>query len=58
MVSDAWVNGKQIIADGKVRTIDVDNLRQELFNHSQWDTQRQSQTVAQIEAHYRLVMGL
>ncbi|PLZ95037.1 amidohydrolase [Fischerella thermalis CCMEE 5268] len=58
VVSDAWVNGKQIIADGKVRTIDVDNLRQELFNHSQWDTQRQSQTVAQIEAHYRLVMGL
>jgi cytosine/adenosine deaminase-related metal-dependent hydrolase len=58
VVSDAWVNGKQIIADGQVTTIDVDNLRQELFNHSQWDTQRQSQTVAQIEAHYRLVMGL
>ncbi len=58
VVNSAWVNGKQIVAEGKVTTIDVDKLRQELFNHSQWDTQRQSQTVAQIEAHYRLVMGL
>jgi cytosine/adenosine deaminase-related metal-dependent hydrolase len=58
VVDSVWVNGKQIVADGKVTTIDVSNLRQELFNHSQWHTQRQSQTVAQIEAHYRLVMGL
>ncbi|BAZ65821.1 amidohydrolase [Fischerella sp. NIES-4106] len=58
VVNSAWVNGKQIVADGKVTTIDVEKLQQELFNHSQWDTQRQSQTVAQIEAHYRLVMGL
>ncbi|MFB2771718.1 amidohydrolase [Pelatocladus sp. BLCC-F211] len=58
VVNSAWVNGKQIVAEGKVTTIDVDKLRQELFHHSQWDTQRQSQTVAQIEAHYRLVMGL
>ncbi|TFI51279.1 amidohydrolase [Mastigocladus laminosus UU774] len=58
VVNSAWVNGKQIVAEGKVTTIDVDKLRQELFHHSQWDTQRQSQTVAQIEPHYRLVMGL
>ncbi|MGI8504937.1 MAG: amidohydrolase [Hassallia sp.] len=58
VVNSVWVNGKQIVADGKVKTIDVDNLRQELFNHSQWQTTRKSQTVAQIEAHYRTVMGL
>jgi 5-methylthioadenosine/S-adenosylhomocysteine deaminase len=58
VVDSVWVNGKQIVADGKVKTIDVDNLRQELFNHSQWQTTRKSQTVAQIETHYRTVMGL
>ncbi|MCC5637881.1 amidohydrolase [Nostoc sp. CHAB 5844] len=58
VVNSAWVNGKQVIADGKVTTINVDELRQELFNHSQWNTQRKSQTVVEIEAHYRTVMGL
>ncbi|MEH2091458.1 amidohydrolase [Nostoc sp.] len=58
VVDSAWVNGKQIIADGKVTTINVDELRQELFNRSQWETKRKSETVAQIEAHYRTVMGL
>ena len=58
VVDSVWVNGKQIVADGKVKTIDVDNLRQELFNHSQWQPTRKSQSVAQIEAHYRTVMGL
>ncbi|RCJ21954.1 amidohydrolase [Nostoc minutum NIES-26] len=58
VVDSAWVNGKQIIADGKVTTINVDDLRQELFNRSQWETKRKSQSVAQIETHYRTVMGL
>lgn len=58
VVHSVWVNGKQIVADGKVTTINVDELRQELFNHSQWHTKRKSETVADIEAHYRAVMGL
>lgn len=58
VVHSVWVNGKQIVADGKVTTINVDDLRQQLFNHSQWHTKRKSQTVAEIEAHYRAVMGL
>ncbi|MEH1779602.1 MAG: amidohydrolase [Nostoc sp.] len=58
VVDSAWVNGKQIVTDGKVTTINVDNLRQELFNRSQWETKRKSKTVAQIEAYYRTVMGL
>ncbi|MFN6513745.1 MAG: amidohydrolase [Nostoc sp. CreGUA01] len=58
VVHSAWVNGKQIIDDGKFTSINVDELRQELFNRSQWETKRKSETVAQIEAHYRTVMGL
>lgn len=57
-VDSVWVNGKRVVADGKVTTIDVDALRQELFERSEWSTNRQSQTVSQIEAHYRSVMGL
>ncbi|KAB8331319.1 amidohydrolase [Scytonema tolypothrichoides VB-61278] len=57
-VESVWVNGKQIVADGKVTTINVDDLRQQLFEHSQWDTKRKSETVAQLEAHYRTVMDL
>ncbi len=58
VVDSAWVNGKQIVAEGKVTTINVDELRQELFNRSQWETKRKSETVAQLERHYRTVMGL
>ncbi|MDZ8081561.1 MAG: amidohydrolase [Nostoc sp. DcaGUA01] len=58
VVHSAWVNGKQIIADGKFTTINVDELRQELFNRSEWETKRKSQTVEQLELHYRRVMGL
>ncbi|WP_414550108.1 amidohydrolase [Anabaena sp. CCY 0017] len=58
VVHSAWVNGKQIISNYQIDTIDVDNLKQELFNRSQWETKRKSQTVAQIETHYRHVMDL
>lgn len=57
-VDSVWVNGKRVVADGKVITIDVDNLRWELFEKSKWSTNRQSRTVGEIEAHYRSVMGL
>jgi 5-methylthioadenosine/S-adenosylhomocysteine deaminase len=57
-VNSVWVNGKQIIADGKIKTIDVDNLRQQLFDRSQWQTLRQSKTVSEWESHYRFVMDL
>lgn len=57
-VDRVWVNGKQVVADGKLTTIDVDALRQELFNSSEWITNRQSEEMGKIEAHYRNVMGL
>lgn len=58
VVDSVWVNGKKIVADGKVKNIDVDKLRQDLFQHSQWQTNRKSKTVKEIEAHYRRVMEL
>jgi 5-methylthioadenosine/S-adenosylhomocysteine deaminase len=58
VVHSAWINGKQIVSKNQINTINIDNLRQELFNRSQWETKRKSQTVAQIETHYRQVMDL
>jgi 5-methylthioadenosine/S-adenosylhomocysteine deaminase len=57
-IHSVWVNGKQVVAEGNVVTTDVAHLRQELFRHSQWHTQRQSPRVEAIEGHYRKVMGL
>ena len=58
VVDSVWVNGKQIVGSGRVKNIDVDNLKQELFKHSQWQTKRKSKSVKEIETHYRKVMGL
>lgn len=57
-VDSVWVNGQRIVANGQMSTIDVDNLRKELFDRSQWTSDRQSKTVGEVEAHYRSVMGL
>jgi 5-methylthioadenosine/S-adenosylhomocysteine deaminase len=57
-VDSVWINGKRVVVDGKVITIDVDNLRQQLFEHSAWNTNRQSKNAGKIEAHYRRVMEL
>lgn len=57
-VDSVWVNGNRIVAEGQVTTIDVDQLRQQLFTRSQWSTNRQSKQLSEVEAHYRSVMGL
>jgi len=56
-VHSVWVKGDRIVADGKLTTIDVDDLRQQLFERSQWPAKRQSH-LSPMEAHYRTVMGL
>lgn len=56
-VDSVWVKGRRIVANGRVTTIDVDDLRQHLFDRSQWVT-RKSQSKTEFEAHYRSVMGL
>lgn len=58
VVDRVWVNGKPLIADGSPTTIDLDGLKQELFDRSQWTVNRQSPTVAEMEMRYRGVMGL
>lgn len=57
-IAHVWVNGNPVIANGNLTTIDLAHLRQELFERSQWQVNRPSKTVEQIEAHYRTVMGL
>jgi cytosine/adenosine deaminase-related metal-dependent hydrolase len=57
-VAHVWVNGQLTVSGGRVQTIDVDRLRQELFDRSQWQANRQSPTVQQVESHYRSVMNL
>jgi cytosine/adenosine deaminase-related metal-dependent hydrolase len=58
VVHSVWVNGDRIVADGQVTQINLEYLRQQLFEHSQWITNRLSKTLSQVEAHYRSVMGL
>jgi 5-methylthioadenosine/S-adenosylhomocysteine deaminase len=58
VVDSVWVDGKPIVRNGKVLTIDVDHLKRELFRYSEWHGDRQSPTVQDMEAHYRSVMGL
>lgn len=57
-VENVWVGGKQVVAHGQVNTIHVDELRQQLFDRSEWSANRQSQTVSEVEAHYRSIMNL
>jgi 5-methylthioadenosine/S-adenosylhomocysteine deaminase len=57
-VHSVWVNGRQIVGEGKVKTINIDDLRNQLFDRSEWTSKRQSPMVSDIEAHYRQVMNL
>jgi cytosine/adenosine deaminase-related metal-dependent hydrolase len=57
-VSHAWVNGKAVVADHKPCNVNVNELRQALFDQSQWMAKRRSPSVAEVEAHYRSVMNL
>jgi 5-methylthioadenosine/S-adenosylhomocysteine deaminase len=58
VVNSAWVNGEQIINNGQITTINVDELREELFNRSHWETQPKSASVDKLATHYRQIMGL
>lgn len=58
VVESVWVRGNRVVAAGKLTTIQTDRLRQQLCDRSQWTTKRQSQTVRELEAHYRAVMDL
>jgi 5-methylthioadenosine/S-adenosylhomocysteine deaminase len=57
-VNSLWVDGKQLVTNGKVATIDVRWLKQEILQQSQWSDDRHSPTMNQTEGRYRQVMGL
>lgn len=57
-VDSVWVNGQRVVANGQITTLDVAQLRQELFRRSQWQSVRHSETMQRVEARYRAVMGL
>jgi 5-methylthioadenosine/S-adenosylhomocysteine deaminase len=57
-VDSVWVRGDRVVTEGKPTQIDLDSLRQQLFNHNDWTTNRQSAHLANVEQHYRSVMGL
>lgn len=58
VVNQAWVQGKQVIADGQITGLDVAGLKKELFAKSEWASDRPSPMRKKMEAHYRQVMNL
>lgn len=57
-VDSVWVNGRKIVEQGQVTTIDVAALKQQFLEQSTWMNNRQSETVREVETHYRRVMQL
>lgn len=53
VVDYVWVNGKLIVEQGKVVTVDVSHLRQELQARNRGKNRPKFQTIHQIEPHYR-----
>ncbi|GAP97487.1 amidohydrolase [Leptolyngbya sp. NIES-2104] len=58
VVSHAWVNGKSAISDHQICNVNVEELKEKLFDQSEWTPKRKSIAVAETEARYRSVMGL
>ena len=58
VVDHAWVNGKLIVTQNAVVNVDVNDLKQQLFDLSQWSSKRLSPMVMKLEEHYRSVMEL
>ncbi|MEC4804184.1 MAG: amidohydrolase [Jaaginema sp. PMC 1079.18] len=58
VVDSVWVKGEIVVARGTPTRIDLANLRQQLLEHSEGKTNRQSTRMAGVEEHYRRVMNL
>ncbi|EKQ70747.1 cytosine deaminase-like metal-dependent hydrolase [Leptolyngbyaceae cyanobacterium JSC-12] len=58
VIDSVWVKGDRIVANGVVQTISVEELRQRLFESTEWTVNRQSVTLSQFEPLYRRVMTL
>jgi 5-methylthioadenosine/S-adenosylhomocysteine deaminase len=58
VVKHAWVNGSLIVANNTVANVNMADLRQQLFDLSQWSSKRLSPMAMKLEERYRSVMGL
>lgn len=58
VVRQVWVRGDRVVADGRPTRIDIDDLKQELIQRSQWQTTQASSNFLQLERHYRRVLEL
>jgi 5-methylthioadenosine/S-adenosylhomocysteine deaminase len=58
VVDSVWVRGKRLVADGKVLTVDMEGLRQELIRLSRDRPRPVFTTLKTLETHYRRVMQL
>ncbi|NEO86892.1 MAG: amidohydrolase family protein [Spirulina sp. SIO3F2] len=54
----AWVQGSCVIDQGQATQIDETRLRQDLLAYGNWLAHRPSTNIAQMETHYRQIMGL
>jgi cytosine/adenosine deaminase-related metal-dependent hydrolase len=57
-VHSVWVRGEQVVSNGEIVRVNVDELCSSLFRRSDWRSQPNSAAFLQMEAHYRQVMGL
>ncbi|MEM8640843.1 MAG: amidohydrolase [Cyanobacteria bacterium P01_G01_bin.54] len=57
-VSTVWVQGECCIQQGQAQRINEAELTQKLMQYGDWFTNRSSVNIAQLETHYRQVMGL
>jgi cytosine/adenosine deaminase-related metal-dependent hydrolase len=58
VVESVWINGNIIVEKGEVKTINIDNLKQELWEKSEWNFTRESPLLQEFEPRYRALMNL
>lgn len=58
VVDSVWVAGDRLMENGQFTTINLEDLKQSLYQQSQWQVRQPSPTRRQLETHYRSVMAL
>ncbi|OLP19674.1 amidohydrolase [Leptolyngbya sp. 'hensonii'] len=57
VVNAVWIGGQQVVAEGRIITIEVEELTQTLHDRSCRAAKPQFQTIDQIETYYRQIMS-
>jgi cytosine/adenosine deaminase-related metal-dependent hydrolase len=58
VVDSVWINGKRVVADGEITTVNVSALKQQLYQQSNWQPPKRLWSADALEAQYRWAMGL